>query len=175
MKCSKCGKEIPEEYRFCCFCGADLSERHCVRCGQTVVPDALFCCNCGHALLSEAASVVEPAGTVVPEVSASPVSDKKEVRPKPRAKIWMLAIALLTFALMVAAVVLWGAALEWGDEDPEFRLAAIILSIVFQPFYVFTGILMKITKSRFLGWTFALCSLLLLAVFVLVMVDVCDS
>ena len=170
MKCSKCGKEIPGEYRFCCFCGADLSERHCVRCGQTVVPDALFCCNCGHALLSEAASVVEPAGTVVPEVSASPVSDKKEVRPKPRAKIWMLAIALLTFALMVAAVIFWGNVVGYS----KYRLAAIILSIVFQPFYVFTGILMKITKSRILGWSFALCSLLLLAVFVLVMVYVCD-
>ena len=46
MKCVQCGRTIPNDSRFCKFCGARLS-RTCAACGAALDDDALFCSACG--------------------------------------------------------------------------------------------------------------------------------
>ena len=46
MKCTQCGKIIPNDSRFCKYCGIQLS-RTCAVCGAAVDEDARFCSACG--------------------------------------------------------------------------------------------------------------------------------
>lgn len=45
MKCRHCGKENPEGYKFCGYCGKE--QRSCPKCGQDVPSDMLYCGHCG--------------------------------------------------------------------------------------------------------------------------------
>lgn len=48
MKCSKCGVENPESFKFCCQCGAKLEViNKCPNCGSTLPSYGLFCPECG--------------------------------------------------------------------------------------------------------------------------------
>ena len=55
MKCSKCGFENPESFKFCCQCGAKLIYK-CPNCRSTFPYYAKFCPECGIRVL------VEPIG-----------------------------------------------------------------------------------------------------------------
>lgn len=49
MKCTNCGKEIPENSKFCLECGAAVVQEKitCKKCGQALPSGAKFCNNCG--------------------------------------------------------------------------------------------------------------------------------
>lgn len=54
MKCHFCGQEIPEEARFCAFCGKEVSKkRKCARCGAELMENAAFCMECGSKITGE--------------------------------------------------------------------------------------------------------------------------
>ncbi|MDH3364399.1 MAG: zinc ribbon domain-containing protein [Thermoplasmata archaeon] len=63
MKCSTCGKDVPDDMRFCGYCGklvrpaekptgkqvqTAASHRRCVSCGRSISWDANACQYCGH-------------------------------------------------------------------------------------------------------------------------------
>lgn len=52
MKCSKCGFESPESFKFCCQCGAKLINK-CPNCGSTFPSYGTFCPECGTRVLGE--------------------------------------------------------------------------------------------------------------------------
>ncbi len=50
ITCSKCGKEVPAEYKFCPACGQPTAtEKSCVSCGKLIPIDFAFCPHCGTA------------------------------------------------------------------------------------------------------------------------------
>lgn len=52
-KCPECGKNLPEDAKFCPNCGIKLEKKNfCPECGKQVPPDAKFCPNCGKELKS---------------------------------------------------------------------------------------------------------------------------
>ena len=54
--CEKCGKELPEEAKFCFFCGAKIDPpvpegmMKCPKCGE-IVPEGKFCISCGQTMV----------------------------------------------------------------------------------------------------------------------------
>ena len=52
--CIKCGKEIPAEFIFCPFCGADQTKNICKKCGAALLDGAVYCGVCGAKIESEA-------------------------------------------------------------------------------------------------------------------------
>ena len=53
MKCSKCGTENPDNFKFCGQCGESLnSTRHCPQCSTEVPPEAAYCPECGYKLIT---------------------------------------------------------------------------------------------------------------------------
>ena len=57
MRCSKCGREMPDDSLFCPECGANQSveqkaekkeEKHCANCGCRIPEESLFCPECGN-------------------------------------------------------------------------------------------------------------------------------
>ena len=48
MKCSKCGFENPNGFKFCCQCGTKLEVNNkCPKCGTTFPYEGIFCPECG--------------------------------------------------------------------------------------------------------------------------------
>lgn len=55
MDCSKCGRNIDDDSKFCKYCGADLKKtidtkkthEHCYECGYAMIGDYKFCSQCG--------------------------------------------------------------------------------------------------------------------------------
>jgi len=45
--CMKCGKDIPAEFVYCPFCGADQTKKLCKRCGAVLLNGASYCGICG--------------------------------------------------------------------------------------------------------------------------------
>lgn len=66
--CMKCGKEIPAEFIFCPFCGADQTKNICKKCGATLLDGAVYCGVCGAKIESEA-----PVQSVQTESFVTPV------------------------------------------------------------------------------------------------------
>ena len=126
MKCSKCGKEIPEESKFCSYCGAKAWLRHCLKCGAALSPDSVFCGYCGAKQMAEPAESpvvssgyvpLEPAGgdtrivsvpievarTVAPEEKPAGKDRKSaDARQKPFVIAEMIAIILSALAGIVS-------------------------------------------------------------------------
>uniref|UniRef100_A0A7C4Y4Q2 SPFH domain-containing protein n=1 Tax=candidate division WOR-3 bacterium TaxID=2052148 RepID=A0A7C4Y4Q2_UNCW3 len=50
-KCPKCGKDIPQDAKFCPECGEKLTDKKfCPKCGKEIPQDAKFCPECGNKL-----------------------------------------------------------------------------------------------------------------------------
>ncbi|KKL72390.1 hypothetical protein LCGC14_2085370, partial [marine sediment metagenome] len=65
MLCPSCGRENPEDVKFCGECGTALkSDAPCSRCGFTNPPGVKFCHECGQGLTESAAS---PTRTPTPQ------------------------------------------------------------------------------------------------------------
>ncbi|MCL7452606.1 MAG: AAA family ATPase, partial [Anaerolineae bacterium] len=61
MECSRCGRENPDQARFCLHCGARLAAA-CRQCGALVSPLARFCSECGAGVdQAPSAASIEPA------------------------------------------------------------------------------------------------------------------
>lgn len=49
MKCFKCGNALPDDSKFCQYCGTDLAQGHyCSNCGAVMQEEMNFCPKCGH-------------------------------------------------------------------------------------------------------------------------------
>lgn len=72
--CMKCGKEIPAEFIFCPFCGADQTKNICKKCGATLLDGAVYCGVCGAKIESEA-----PVQSVQTESFVTPENENEEV------------------------------------------------------------------------------------------------
>ena len=48
--CIKCGRQLPEDAAFCCYCGAKVlpKEHRCSACGRVNPDEAKFCAYCGN-------------------------------------------------------------------------------------------------------------------------------
>ena len=72
--CMKCGKEIPAEFIFCPFCGADQTKNICKKCGAALLDGAVYCGVCGAKIESEA-----PVQSVQTESFVTPENENEEV------------------------------------------------------------------------------------------------
>lgn len=72
--CMKCGKEIPAEFIFCPFCGADQTKNICKKCGAALPDGAVYCGVCGAKIESEA-----PVQSVQTESFVTPENENEEV------------------------------------------------------------------------------------------------
>lgn len=72
--CMKCGKEIPAEFIFCPFCGADQTKNICKKCGAALLDGAVYCGACGAKIESEA-----PVQGVQAESFVTPETENEEV------------------------------------------------------------------------------------------------
>lgn len=48
--CTECGRQLPEDAAFCCYCGAKVlpKEHRCAACGKVNPDEAKFCAYCGN-------------------------------------------------------------------------------------------------------------------------------
>lgn len=72
--CMKCGKEIPAEFIFCPFCGADQTKNICKKCGAALPDGAVYCGVCGAKIESEA-----PVQSVQTDSFVKPENENEEV------------------------------------------------------------------------------------------------
>lgn len=72
--CMKCGKEIPAEFIFCPFCGADQTKNICKKCGAALLDGAVYCGVCGAKIESES-----PIQSVQTESFVTPENENEEV------------------------------------------------------------------------------------------------
>lgn len=72
--CMKCGKEIPAEFIFCPFCGADQTKNICKKCGAALPDGAVYCGVCGAKIESEA-----PVQRVQTDSFVTPENENEEV------------------------------------------------------------------------------------------------
>lgn len=72
--CMKCGKEIPAEFVFCPFCGADQTKNICKKCGAALPDGAVYCGVCGAKIESEV-----PVQSVQTESFVTPENENEEV------------------------------------------------------------------------------------------------
>lgn len=72
--CMKCGKEIPAEFIFCPFCGADQTKKICKKCGAALPDGAVYCGVCGAKIESEA-----PVQSVQTDSFVTPENENEEV------------------------------------------------------------------------------------------------
>ena len=65
MKCQFCGKELPEDARFCSSCGNPVQQKKvCPKCGYEAEDDMVFCIRCGTRLSSGESEKPQPAPSI---------------------------------------------------------------------------------------------------------------
>ena len=113
MKCSNCNNEIPENTKFCTFCGTPVKKEEkspvCPSCGAQVKAGASFCTSCGNKLEAKATvntpqpnvAASRPVYTPQPQ-AAAPQSVYAPVQKKKSTGLY-IALAVLT-ALLIGAV-----------------------------------------------------------------------
>ncbi|MDO8690854.1 MAG: adenylate/guanylate cyclase domain-containing protein [Dehalococcoidia bacterium] len=75
MKCSNCGSDVPQGFKFCGECGAKLAP-HCPSCDAEVPEGFKFCGNCGAPLQGAAAAPPPPP----PPPRESPVAEASNLQ-----------------------------------------------------------------------------------------------
>jgi len=78
MFCNQCGKEIPENSKFCNFCGAKVGN-NCPQCGTELPEGSKFCHICGTPL--EASIPVAPVKKLSPVLQNSPPKNSRAKIP----------------------------------------------------------------------------------------------
>ena len=76
IKCSKCGRELEDNAKFCVQCGAPVADSDtavivCQHCGGKTPAGSAFCQNCGAALSGESDLTVPPVGEDDPPAKKS--------------------------------------------------------------------------------------------------------
>lgn len=79
MKCFKCGNALPDDSKFCQYCGTDLAQGHyCTKCGAVMQEEMNFCPKCGHQVhgqriteepMTHSEEAVMADNTVAPDVA----------------------------------------------------------------------------------------------------------
>lgn len=79
MKCIKCGHEVPEENKFCEYCGTPVTEeRRCSSCGAVVEEDSKFCHVCGTALQHKQQINEDVEQNVVPDIKKQSILEPQQ-------------------------------------------------------------------------------------------------
>jgi len=108
MKCSNCGKEVPEKAKVCGYCGKKLvkpGKPLCPNCGKELPAKAKVCGYCGTQLIQEKAAAAKPAPTKKEPVKRAPAK-KAEVKTRKLPKwaipagLGVAALALVVFFVM---------------------------------------------------------------------------
>ena len=84
MKCYKCGNQLPDDSKFCQYCGTDLSAgQYCKHCGEILNPGMKFCPKCGCKIEDqEECKIVFEEVTDTQEVSIADKFDETEIPQK---------------------------------------------------------------------------------------------
>lgn len=98
MKCSSCGKEIPDESTCCTYCGhkeTGINQKQCPVCEKFIPEGSPFCLHCGASLLTE-----KERKKIFADVKKSNIQKRRE------AKITQVMRKLYKFIAVVAVLVL---------------------------------------------------------------------
>ncbi len=114
MKCTNCNNEIPENTKFCKFCGTPVEKEQkspvCPSCGAQVKPGASFCTSCGNRLEAQnAVSTPQPQATAPKSVytpQPQATAPKPTYMPQQKKKSTPLYVALgVVSALLIGVIV----------------------------------------------------------------------
>lgn len=101
MNCTNCGKELPENAKFCAECGARVEKSNtCPNCGEALKPEARFCHNCGEAL-----QVYEQKPTAAQETGESKTKQS-----------WLHSFGVFLLIPIFAGIIVL---LFWVNKEPE--------------------------------------------------------
>lgn len=102
MLCKGCGKEIPENYKYCPNCGAQAEQQNvvnntkvCPDCGKEFTEDRFFCDSCGGKL-----EPIKPKPKPEPKPKPKP-EPKPEPKPKPKKKKKALPVIIIIIILFI--------------------------------------------------------------------------
>jgi RNA polymerase subunit RPABC4/transcription elongation factor Spt4 len=80
MRCSNCGAEVQDSFKFCPNCGKPAGSQYCHGCGTQVKPDANFCPNCGSNLKNPGIASATPTTPTPPTIPTIPTGISSDLR-----------------------------------------------------------------------------------------------
>lgn len=104
MKCTHCGKEVPDSAKICGYCGKPIpkpAKFTCPDCGKEVPAKAKVCGYCGAKLVKPAAKTKKPATKKAVPEPAAPV-EAKQAKEKGKLPKWALPAGLGVIAVALA-------------------------------------------------------------------------
>lgn len=112
MRCSRCGKEIPNDSVFCPECGAEQTTEEkteenekkirCPKCGSEIPEDSVFCPECGNSVRENVLQKkIHPQKIIQQAVEQVSTISKKKVELKKRDKIIGAAAGIILLLCVV--------------------------------------------------------------------------
>ena len=126
MICSKCGKQIADNSKFCVYCGSKIEEAGsalvCAGCGAPLGPGTKFCTKCG-VKVEDPVPVQNPIPPVTKETSVRPPAGKSKA---PLIIAIVLAVILLLTGAVFLMIGIFGSDhLEVSDDSSQVENAAV--------------------------------------------------